>query len=104
MTEEQVREFVEGLDDSDKLYYWNELKDGDYYVNYMDDLADVYSGASVFDIVRDFAGNNNFDLSDDYFYYSLQTGWPVSTSDLSDTLYDEDELIDLLMENQDMIE
>ena len=98
-TYEEIREFLEGMDDSDILGIWNSIAS---YDGSGDELYDMY-------LLDDFFGNikvskfldkldSDFNHNDDYFY---ETFWGLaSTCDIYDVV-DLDELADRLESDWD---
>ena len=69
----EVREYLESLDDADKVDIWNSYTDAtnnpDDYVYRMDEFDEVFSGFKPWEIARTCYYSGNFCPADDWFWF-----------------------------------
>lgn len=100
MLKDSICEVLERKSDDSIIWMWNDYQDtirGDDRIYPMYELNDFFCDTKVSDFLNAI-DTGNFDLNDDYFYYSI---WGVRTiSDIYDVI-DVDELADYIEDTQD---
>lgn len=121
--EEQILEVLKGLDDSDIVNVWNEYCErNNYYddrLESMDLLDEIYAGQEPTEILRrafyghdQFGDESEFNPNRDWFYFngygnlvSVEcVGWNDYANEFMFDRFDEDAVIDYILDNMDALE
>lgn len=109
MDAKSKKEFIQRvfsyMDDFEKAYLWNIFHDAIGGTIYIDELTDDFidsqlQGMTPYQLLMLFT-NSEIDLDDDFFTITKMKACITTYAELSDTLYEEDKLVEWVVNNTD---
>ena len=102
---EFILSVISYMDDYEKAYLWNIYQDAIGGTIYIDELTDDFidrqlQGMTPYQLLMVFK-NSEIDLEDDFFTITKMKDCIITYAELSDTLYEEDKLVEWVVNNTD---
>lgn len=102
---EFIQSVISYMDDYEKAYLWNIYQDAIGGTIYIDELTDDFidsqlQGMTPYQLLMVFK-NSEIDLEDDFFTITKMKDCIITYAELSDTLYEEDKLVEWVVNNTD---
>ena len=102
---EFIQSVISYMDDYEKAYLWNIYQDAIGGTIYIDELTDDFidsqlQGMTPYQLLMVFK-NSEIDLEDDFFTITKMKDCITTYAELSDTLYEEDKLVEWVVNNTD---